>query len=94
MVSVDSLDLERVDLIKLDVEGMEVEVLHGARKTLQNLKPILSIEILKSDQTAIKGLLDEQGYRYFPAGINLIAVLTSDPVLQHLSHSDGVTYLN
>jgi FkbM family methyltransferase len=94
MVSIDSLDLERADLIKLDVEGMEVEVLRGARKTLQNLKPILSIEIIKSDQAVIKELLDDLGYRYFPAGLNLIAAHTEDPVLQHLSHSDGVTYIN
>ena len=30
MVSIDSLDLPRVDLIKIDVEGMEVDVLAGA----------------------------------------------------------------
>ncbi|WJF92142.1 FkbM family methyltransferase [Paraburkholderia bonniea] len=94
LVSIDSLELARADLIKLDVEGMEVEVLRGARKTLKNLKPILTIEILKSDQAVIKGLLDELGYRYFPAGINLIAVHTEDPVLQHLSHIDGMTYIS
>jgi FkbM family methyltransferase len=93
MVSIDSLGLERADLIKLDVEGMEVEVLRGARKTLQNLKPTLFIEIIKSDQAAIKGLFDELGYRYFPAGLNLIAVHTTDPILQHMGHRDGMTYL-
>ncbi|KVV45445.1 FkbM family methyltransferase [Burkholderia ubonensis] len=93
MVSIDSLDLERVDLIKLDVEGMEIEVLRGARKALRNLKPILAIEIIKSDQAVITGLIDELGYRYFPAGMNLIAVHREDPVLRHLSHRDGVTYL-
>ncbi|MPV71567.1 FkbM family methyltransferase [Burkholderia sp. BE17] len=94
MISIDSLGLERVDFFKLDVEGMEVDVLRGARHTLQTLKPILAIEIIKSDQAAITGMLDEFGYRYFPAGMNLIAAHADDPVLQHLSHQDGVTYLN
>ncbi|MBN3816124.1 FkbM family methyltransferase [Paraburkholderia sp. Se-20369] len=94
MVSIDSLSLERVDFIKLDVEGMEVDVLHGAKKTLQTLKPVLSVEILKSDQTVIKDMFDELGYRYFPAGINLVAIHADDPVLQHVSHRDGITYLN
>ncbi|SAL06832.1 FkbM family methyltransferase [Caballeronia calidae] len=94
VVSIDSLHLERIDLIKLDVEGMEVEVLRGAQKALENHKPILSIEIIKSDQSVIKGLLDERGYRHFPAGANLLAIHLDDPVLQHIGHDDGVTYLN
>jgi FkbM family methyltransferase len=94
MVSIDSLDLERADLIKLDVEGMEVEVLRGAQKTLQNLTPILSIEVIKSDQAAIKALLDKFGYRYFPAGLNLVAAHMNDPVLNHMSYRDGVTCLS
>ncbi|MFD1555777.1 FkbM family methyltransferase [Paraburkholderia silviterrae] len=94
MVSIDALALERVDFIKLDVEGMEVEVLRGARATLQNHKPILLIEIIKSDQAIIESLLGELEYRIFPAGVNLIAVHASDPVLQHLSHRDGTTVLN
>jgi FkbM family methyltransferase len=93
VVSIDSLGLERADVIKLDVEGMEVEVLRGARKALQNLRPIILIEIIKSDQGIIKGLFDELGYRYFPAGMNLIAAHTNDPVMQHMSCRDGVTYL-
>lgn len=94
MVSIDSLGLERVDFFKLDVEGMEVDVLRGARNTLQAFKPILVIEIIKSDQAVIKGMLDELGYRYFSAGINIVAAHVDDPVLQHLSEQDGVTYLN
>jgi FkbM family methyltransferase len=92
IVTIDSLGLERLDLIKLDVEGMEVEVLRGARSTLQRLKPAIFVEILKSDQAVIKAFLDELGYRYFPGGLNLIAVHTEDPVLQHVKHENGVTY--
>ncbi|MFM0487375.1 FkbM family methyltransferase [Paraburkholderia graminis] len=94
MVAIDSLGLKRLDFVKLDVEGMEVEVLRGAKNTLRTLKPILLLEVVKSDQAEIKGLLDELDYRYFPAGMNLVAAHKDDPVLQHLTHMDGTTYIN
>jgi FkbM family methyltransferase len=94
ITSIDSLGLERVDLIKLDVEGMEVDVLRGARSVLQRLKPAVFVEILKSDQTVIKAFFDELGYRYFPGGLNIIAVHAEDPVLQHVNHTNGVTYIS
>jgi FkbM family methyltransferase len=94
MVSIDSLGLTRADFIKLDVEGMEVDVLCGAKNTLRTLKPVLLLEVVKSDQTIIKELLDELGYRLFPAGMNIIAAHEDDPVLQHLTHVDGTTFID
>jgi len=37
------LGLERVDFIKVDVEGMEPEVLHGARETIRRFRPHLAV---------------------------------------------------
>jgi hypothetical protein len=39
------LKLPRVDVIKIDVEGAELQVLQGARETLQRLRPQLVVEI-------------------------------------------------
>ncbi len=44
-VTVDSLELSRVDFIKIDVEGHELEVLHGSRRTLEQHRPTLMIEV-------------------------------------------------
>ncbi|MBL8839664.1 MAG: FkbM family methyltransferase [Alphaproteobacteria bacterium] len=41
---VDLHGLERIDLVKMDVEGAELRVLEGARKTLHRCKPLLVTE--------------------------------------------------
>lgn len=80
MITLDSLNLSRVDLIKIDVEGMEEEVLAGAMETIKRCKPVLFIEVLKSDQNAIAKTLNALGYKFFPHGINVVALHDSDPV--------------
>ena len=37
----DSLNLQGVDFVKIDVEGLEMEVLKGAEKTLQNVEYLM-----------------------------------------------------
>ena len=43
--TLDSFNFVDVDLIKIDVEGHELDVILGARKTIKKYKPILIIEI-------------------------------------------------
>lgn len=81
MSHLDGMDLARLDFIKLDVEGMEIEVLRGGRESLARHKPIMLVEIIKSDRTAIETFLADLGYRTFPAGMNLLAIHTEDPTL-------------
>src|SRR5260221_6638127 len=45
-LTVDSLNLNRLDLMKIDVEGLELEVLKGAVDTIQRYKPIIVAESL------------------------------------------------
>lgn len=45
VITLDSLDLRGVTAIKLDAEGAEQEVLEGARRTLTQSRPVLSVEI-------------------------------------------------
>lgn len=44
---VQTLGLQRLDFIKADIEGWELQMLRGARHTLQQFKPILQLEILE-----------------------------------------------
>jgi FkbM family methyltransferase len=79
MLSIDELRLERVDLIKIDVEGMEMEVLAGARHTLGKSQPQLIVEKLKTPEERIRDLLAPMGYVFFPLGPNLLAIHRDDP---------------
>ena len=64
-IRLDSFD-ESVDVIKIDVEGMEYRVLKGAVNVLARSRPVCQIEMLKTDPLAVTDLLrglDYCGYR-------------------------------
>ena len=61
MVTVDSLDMTDIDLIKIDVEGYEMEVLKGAMKTMEKVK-YLMIEL--NNNTKKYGSSNNQIERY------------------------------
>lgn len=44
LATIDRLQLPRCDLVKVDVEGMELAVLRGAAATIQKFRPILYVE--------------------------------------------------
>jgi FkbM family methyltransferase len=41
---VEGQDLERLDILKLDIEGSEVEALLGGTRTIERLRPLIQIE--------------------------------------------------
>lgn len=88
-LSIDSLALPRVDLMKVDVEGMEMDVLHGASDTLVRQRPVLVVEVIKSDRNQIKAFLRGLGYRLFGMGINLLAIHESDPLVGEVRVDNG-----
>lgn len=65
-ITLDGLSLASpVGLIKIDTEGHELSVLHGARKILSEFKPIVSYEVTgmsKSDRLASVEMLQRLGY--------------------------------
>jgi FkbM family methyltransferase len=88
-ITIDSLRLSRIDFIKVDIEGMEMEALAGAAQSIANSKPVLLIETAKSDATTLREWLVARDYKVFQAGINALAVHASDPVLRHVMRNQG-----
>jgi FkbM family methyltransferase len=81
-VALDEFSLPRVDLIKIDVEGMEMEVLAGAARSIERHHPIMLIEKIKADATVLKMWLESRGYVIMEAGINLLVIHSTDKVLE------------
>ncbi len=53
-----------VSLVKLDIEGMELEALHGARQLLENHGPDVVVEAAgEAEHAAVASLLESYGYR-------------------------------
>jgi len=81
----DVLELERIDLIKIDVEGMELDVLEGARTSIDRYHPILTIETIKTDFDRLTKLLAELDYQVFQLDrINIAAIHRSDKTASHV----------
>jgi FkbM family methyltransferase len=63
VVAVDELGLDRVDFLKVDVEGAETAVLQGARRTLATSRPRIAIEVhSKALAKEVDDLLRGAGY--------------------------------
>lgn len=56
------LKLEKLDLIKIDAEGSELDVLNGAKNTIENFKPILILAIhpslIKNNGQSLEAIFD------------------------------------
>jgi len=61
-ITLDSLNLKDVDLIKLDVEGHEKSVLQGSFKTIVHSKPVIIAEQKEG----------VEGTRFIPAALSLL----------------------
>lgn len=69
---VQSEKLDRVDVIKMDIEGGELAALRGAGETLERFRPVVLIELSdralqhqSSTSAEVLALLAQHGYRFF-----------------------------
>lgn len=99
------LGLRRLDVLKVDVEGHEIELLEGAQGVLARLKPIVIIEIETRHHTfpitEVFERLERQGLRghlFDPRSMTVLPasefVTDRDQDLKHLISRDFIRYLN
>jgi len=74
VVTIDSVRLPGVHVLKIDAEGMEFEVLAGARETILRFTPILIVEFFKVDFNKLGHKLEEMGYRVYIHDIVFICI--------------------
>jgi hypothetical protein len=79
LIALDDLGCQRLDFVKLDVEGMELDALKGARRSLETHKPILLVEHLKAAQGVLESYLKDLGYHCIMTPLNILAVHQDDP---------------
>ena len=71
VLPIDGLGLKRVDFIKLDIEGMEVEALRGARGTIERNQPLMLIEWHICGFEPIEAFMADVGYETVKLGMNV-----------------------
>ena len=104
------LKLEKLDLIRIDLEGYEFEIFNGARNTLVKFKPMLQIEVHRDYMGLEKSLkffknLKDLGYDvtyYVPRGLDMpiIAALTDvkhisiDHIIKNIKNDPQMEYFS
>lgn len=62
--ALDSIALPEIpDFIKIDVEGMEIDVLQGATNLILNNRPILYVEVVTSNREDFYKIMEKWNYR-------------------------------
>jgi hypothetical protein len=88
------LELNRLDFIKIDVEGMEEEVLEGAKESIMKNHPIMLIETIKSNKNNINKFLEIKGYKFLEVGLNYLAIHQDDPTLKNIKIDNGTLWIS
>jgi FkbM family methyltransferase len=83
-ITLDAFNFPRLDLIKIDVEGMELDALAGATKCIATHRPILLIEAIKVDGAKLRAVLESWNYSVVTSGINVLAIHKDDACLAHI----------
>ncbi|MDB5974749.1 MAG: FkbM family methyltransferase [Nevskia sp.] len=94
VITVDSLALPRVDLMKIDVEGMEMDVLDGAAQTIESRQPILFLEYLKGDPIALAERLWRWNYALYGVAKNFLGIPARLATHLQLNGLDSITRAN
>lgn len=85
-LTLDSLGLNRVDLLKIDVEGMEFEVLAGAVELINRTHPMLIVEFIKVNKHALGERLMSLGYDLVEFGVNFVGIHRTDKSSPHFQN--------
>ncbi len=81
-IPIDSLRLDDVLLLKLDVEGYEMKVLEGSRETLARCRPFVMMEL--KDRKIAKGTADMAPHEFLVAQGYEVVLKLGEPAIDRL----------
>ena len=68
VIKLDNFD-DTVDIIKLDVEGMEHLVVNGAKHLILRSLPVCLVEVCKTDKDAVSQFFQDHGYHAYERAV-------------------------
>lgn len=74
LTTIDHFDFPKVQLMKIDAEGMEMQILQGAMQTIRRCRPVIFIEVIKSDYEALRQAILQLDYAVYLCGINFLCL--------------------
>jgi FkbM family methyltransferase len=74
MRTLDSFNFPKVDILKVDVEGMEPQVLRGADALIDAHRPLMLVEHLKSDSRSLADQIVAKDYRLYALSDDFICI--------------------
>ena len=77
-VAIDSLNLKRLDILKLDVEHMEPQAIMGGIETIKRCKPVIIAETLNCGAKAIMDVLPDGYITMHVNAVNALCVHQDD----------------
>lgn len=64
--TIDSLNLDSLDFLKIDVEQAEMQVIKGGLNTILKYRPVIEFENKRGENVQVVELLEKQGYQIIP----------------------------
>ena len=74
LTTLDRMEFNDVGMIKIDVEGMEMDVLNGAQNTINKWRPVLYVEFFKVDREALRQRIAAWGYDVHVNAVNYLCI--------------------
>lgn len=74
LVTIDGFGFKRARMMKIDVEGMEMDVLDGATETIRRCRPVMLVEFIKADMEALHQRIAGFGYGIHESRGNFLCI--------------------